>query len=297
VHVARLVPKEKKEVAKPQLNEMAGMAGMAGMERMQMMQSMEGSMMPMGGMEMSMGMGMGMMSSGMGMGGPVEDMNFPKNEEETLMVRSLDFSVQPDTTYRFRVRIIVFNPNYNREDISPGVNNKDVVLNGPWSEPTEQVTVPPDVAAYAMAKTASATQSDQVKFQVTKWDPSTGVMVVRTFDAGPGAIIGDLQSTEIPTSEGTGTTRSRVDFNSHQIVLDALGGEKPVPRALDTGRFETPALSAVVRSDGTVVIRNQAFDATDEVRKNIDENYKRELEESNKKRETSSGMYGGMAPG
>jgi len=42
-------------------------------------------------------------------------------------------------------------------------------------------------------------------------------------------------------------------------------------------------------------MRSQADDVTDEVRKNIGENYKRELEESDKARESSAGMfYGGM---
>ena len=87
----------------------------------------------------------------------------------------------------------------------------------------------------------------------------------------------------------------KIDFNSRQILLDAMGGEKAVPRNLDTGRFETPALSMTVRADGTVVIRNQAFDQVDEVRKTIDENYKRELKESDKARESSSGYYGAAA--
>ena len=66
------------------------------------------------------------------------------------MIRALDFTVEPDTTYRFRVRIVVYNPNLGREDVSPGVDTKTVELNGPWSEPTEEVTMPPDVATYAL---------------------------------------------------------------------------------------------------------------------------------------------------
>lgn len=293
VHVASLVPKEKKEAPKPQFNnEMAGMSGMpGGLDRMGMMPQGREMMM---GMPGDMGMsGMGEMGMGMGMAGPVEDMNFPKNEEETLMVRSLDFTVQPDTTYRFRVRIIVYNPNYNREDISPGVDTKSLELTGPWSKETEQVTVPADVATYAMQPVRGG--NEQVKFQVTKWDPSNGVMVVRSFDAGPGGIVGDYQLADIPTSDGTGPKKTRVDFNSQQIVLDAMGGEKPVPGG--NSRFETPAVSLMVRPDGAVVIRNQAFDQSDEVRKSIDENYKRELEESNKVRESSSGLDAMGMPG
>ena len=68
------------------------------------------------------------------------------------MIRSLDFTVDPDKTYRFRMRIVVFNPNRNREDVSPGIDTKSPELFGPWSEPTNEVTMPPDVATYAMKK-------------------------------------------------------------------------------------------------------------------------------------------------
>ncbi len=74
------------------------------------------------------------------------------------MIRSLDFTVEPDTTYRFRVRIVVFNPNRNREDVSPGVDTKSVELFGPWSEPTDEVTMPADVTTYALRKSLTSTR-------------------------------------------------------------------------------------------------------------------------------------------
>jgi len=293
VHVASLVPKEKKEVAKPQFN--AG--GMPGMEGMDMSMSVE-PMMPMAGMDtagMSMGMPEGMMMEGStGFGGGGDDMSFPHNEEETLMVRALDFTVEPETTYRFRVRIVVFNPNHKREDVAAGVDKEAIELAGPWSEPTEVLTVPADVATYAMQKTASVGATDLVQFEVTKWDNKSGVMVTRRFDAGPGEIIGSVSVVDIPTSDGSGVKRSPIDFTSSQVMFDSMGGSKPIPRDIDNGRFETPALALIVRPDGSVVARNQAYDEPDEVRITIAENYKREKEESDKARESSSFFGEGM---
>ncbi|SIN81018.1 hypothetical protein SAMN05444166_1010 [Singulisphaera sp. GP187] len=296
VHVASLVPKEKKEVAKPQMGGgmMPGMmeGGMMGpgmMPQEGMMNSrmgmMEGGMMP--------GMMDGMMG---GMGGTAsDDMSFVHNEEETLMVRSLDFTVEPDTSYRFRLRIVVFNPNLKREDVAAGVDKNAIELFGPWSEPTELVSVPADVATYALQKVASVGTTDQVQFEVTKWDPGNGVMVTRKFDAGPGDIIGSLFSVQIPTSDGTGSKSEKIDFNSRQVVLDAMGGAKPVPKEIDNFRFEVPALSLVVRPDGSVAMKNQSFDEPNEVRKNVVETYKREVANSNKVRESSS--FFGEMPG
>ena len=65
------------------------------------------------GAMMGMGMGMAAWGAAEAVG------NFWKSEEKKVMVRALDFTVEPNTTYRYRVRIVVANPNYNRDDVSP----------------------------------------------------------------------------------------------------------------------------------------------------------------------------------
>src|SRR5208337_4858404 len=75
VHIASLVPKEKKEIAAP-----PPIAGMMG-----------------GGM---MGGGMGGMAAAGGDAG-----KFWKSAEKRVMVRALDFTPRPDNNYRYRVRI------------------------------------------------------------------------------------------------------------------------------------------------------------------------------------------------
>jgi RNA polymerase sigma factor (sigma-70 family) len=57
----------------------------------------------------------------------------------TLMVRFLDFTVEPGRTYRYRARVVLFNPDYNPGN--PGVHNRFIF--GPWSEVmTDIVTIP-----------------------------------------------------------------------------------------------------------------------------------------------------------
>ena len=97
-----------------------------------------------------------------------------------------------------------------------------------------------------------------------------------------------------------GHKNKRIDFNSRQIVLDAMGGDQPIPSmpGMVGSRFEVPALSLVIRDDGSVVVRNQARDLHDEVRKDMDANYKRELEESDQRsgdacRQRHDGGYAG----
>jgi hypothetical protein len=158
VHVVSLVPNEKRELTKNQMG-MGGMGGYAmgggygpggsGMAGGYGMMGPGGRMgSAMGGMAGEAGgtsggyMGMGGYGGG---GGGGDDMNFPQSQADKVMIRSLDFTVDPDTTYRFRLRVVVFNPNYSREDVNPGVDTKAVELHGPWSESTGEVTMPADI--------------------------------------------------------------------------------------------------------------------------------------------------------
>jgi len=82
-----------------------------------------------------------------------------KSEAKEVMVRALDFQPKPNQTLRYRARIVVSNPNRNRDDVMPGTDNKSEELAGPWSEPTNEVTVPPEVIAFAEGKVPPPTRS------------------------------------------------------------------------------------------------------------------------------------------
>jgi len=234
----------------------------------------------------------------MGMGGETLA-NFWKSDEKTVMIRALDFTPQQNESYRYRVRVVVFNPNLNREDVAPGVDAKAKELFGPWSEPTDEVHMPPDVTAYAMGTLPAGAKSDmKVVFQVVKFAPEDGVTVPRNFEAGPGEIIGEVRTADVPVSDGTGKKSKAIDFNSHQLVLDADGGFQPLPADFPGNVITRPALALLLRGDGSVIVRDEADDRPDEVRKDVDANYKREIKESDKIRANSmGGGYGDMMDG
>lgn len=292
VHVARMVPKEKLQVAQAPPPGAEGFFDEGSMSIPEPPPD-DSSM----AMEM-MGSGSGMEGEmmGMGGGGPTDVMNFEKSEVDELMVRALDFTVEPAATYRFRIRIVVFNPNRGREDVSPGVDTKSVELFGPWSEPTVEVSMPPDVATYAVNKALPVQKKlEQVNYEVARFSLEDGVTVVRQFPAAPGDLIGEVRTSEIPVSDGTGKKNRPIDFNSHQLVLDTMGGNQAIPPVgAGSGNLAVPAQSLVVNPDGSVVIRSQVNDLNDPVRKDMAENYTREIKESNQKRQSSMGYgYGG----
>jgi hypothetical protein len=284
-------------------------------------------MMDAGKMGAMMGRGMqggGMMGRMMGggmMGGSTETAGqYWKSDEKRVMIRALDFTVEPDTSYRYRVRIVVFNPNLHREDVNygAGVDTKSEELKGKWSDPTDEVYMPPDVMPYAKGILPPSPASDvKAQFQVIRFNPADGVTVPHNFGASPGEVIGEPRTDWIPVSDGTGKKSKTIDFNSRQVVLDvyankkSLAGNQPLPPGLSGTPVDRPVVALLLRPDGSVVVHGEADDVANDVRKDIEANYRHEINLSTKKRENSVGMgmsgymgmmggmggYGGMGAG
>ena len=322
VHVGSLIAAEKrKDFAAPKKGEakkkaggMAGMyGGMGGMSGMagNMMKGMSGmrggaggdgdygEMMGRrggaGGMSGMRGLG-GMM----GGGGGAEEGNYARTDAAKIMIRALDFQVDPDTSYRYRVRIVVANPNHNRDDVAPGVDTKSTELSGPWSEMTPVVNVPADVAVFART-IAPGSRGERISFQVAKWNEADGVTVVKNFEYGPGEIIGEQVSAYVPGPEDKPEPKAvPIDFTSRSVLLDTDGGERPLD-ALGTsvGRFEAPAMALTLRPDGTLVVRDQARDVRDHQMRQLKEIYDEILKAAREggKKKPTGGMPGMMGSG
>ena len=241
VHIASLVPDEKKKIAKNDTMPGRGMMGggmMGGMGRSMGGMSGGGYGAMMGGQGMGamsgggprmMGGMMGRMMGGGMSGGTESPGDYWRSDEKNVMIRAFDFTAKEDTTYRYRVRIVVFNPNKGRDDIdvTKAVDNKSDELRGPWSDQTDPVTMPADVMPYATATTPPGPGNDmKVTFQVIRFHPDTGVTVPRSFDAAPGEVIGEPRTSDIPVSDGTGKKSKVIDFNSRQILLDLFAIKK-----------------------------------------------------------------------
>jgi hypothetical protein len=311
VHIGSLVPKEKVKIEEPAKNQMGpggmggrGMGSMAGygggMMQGQMQQQMKAQMQMQAQMQnMSAGMGAGMRMMG-GMGGSSESAgNFWKSEEPRVMIRALDFTVEPNESYRYRVQIVVYNPNYGREDVS-AVSKEDTkkkTLAGPWSKETDIVSMPLDVEPYVIrAPQVNPALKPKASFQVISFDRKDGWTVPHTFEAGVGDIVGEPRNEEVPRSDGSGVQRTQIDFTSRQIVLDLDGGglQNP-PAGMGGSSIERPAYVALLRKDGAMLVHSQADDIANEFRKDADANYKHEKEQSTKKRKSSQGSgYSGM---
>lgn len=60
----------------------------------------------------------------------------PEDWDSSLMFRAFDFTAAPGRTYRYRARVVLFNPAF------PKTKRGSKFVFGPWSEPTAAVTIP-----------------------------------------------------------------------------------------------------------------------------------------------------------
>ncbi len=90
----------------------------------------------------------------------------PREEHVYANVWAHDTTVRPGRTYQYRMRVTVFNPVYGQEDppVRPSEDRWKLTLAGPWSEPTEAVTVPPLVEFYFVG-----TFGDRVNLELHRW--------------------------------------------------------------------------------------------------------------------------------
>ena len=102
------------------------------------------------------------------------------------MIRALDFTAEPDNTYRYRVRIVVVQPQLQPRRRQPGgIDNK---TKQDARGPLEQGNRRRDHAAgrralcHRHAAAARPRSATKVRFQVVRFNPADGWTVPHRFD-------------------------------------------------------------------------------------------------------------------
>jgi hypothetical protein len=221
---------------------MGGMPGMPGMA---------GGMPGMPGMP---GMDGGMM----GMGGRMAQATREKIEHK--LFRFFDFNVKPGKTYKYRVRLVLTNPNYakpKRYLADPKLAAEEVLYTD-WSESTPEVFVPSGselLAGDVNPKTPTA------KVMVRQFDQENAITAVHIFDMTRGSTANE-KAVKVPTPARLGVSTSpeeeEIDFATNATVVDLAGGDK-----LPAGtRGKLPGRVLMMRSDGELALLSQFDDVT-----------------------------------
>jgi hypothetical protein len=175
---------------------------------------------PMGkGMGMGMGKGMGMGMGGMGMGAAMTDMG-----AELQLFRYFDFDVEPGECYRYRVKLIVENPNFEETFVSQPTVAEGKYRETPWSAPTPPVVVERDVEYGLVKMKIDKGRIDGAELEVVQFDQSVGSYIMDHFPVAFGAFVGkEKQKTMHLDFIGPTFKEEPVTFSSKDLLLDSTG--------------------------------------------------------------------------
>jgi len=209
-------------------------------------------------------------------------MGMEEQMPDFLLFRFFDYTVEAGKSYRYRVRLMLVNPNYGIEPkflADPALAEKQWIEKDRWSEPTPAITVPRDARVLAGNVHTRIRDTDEPSGMVAivKWMEETGQDVDKDFRVVrgqqldyPGTVIrepkrnprdvepegGDLlggrnaDATEPEEPE-------KIDFLTEMLVLDLVGGNRLPGR--DRSMTE-PGSILVMEHDGTLAVLSEAED-------------------------------------
>ncbi|WP_299462283.1 hypothetical protein [uncultured Gimesia sp.] len=143
-----------------------------------------------------------------------------------LLFRYFDFDLNPGETYKYRVRLVARNPNYQRpieEVVLPAVAEGETRTT-PWSNETAAVTAEQDVYYYLQnVRPARGVASTTANFEVFQWYPKTGTTIHSVLKTAVGEEIGGEQSAELyDVAKEKYEEKATVEFDTQNFLVDAI---------------------------------------------------------------------------
>ncbi len=208
------------------------------------------------------------------------------SDVETAMIRVFDFTIEPNKRYQYRVRAILFNPNFDRPDVVDPAESINTFLSGEFSEPSEDVYVEPSTSLF-LAET-KAVGGGRVDFEVYHWFAESGRWVRQTVPYFVGQIIGlgslkpvkvatyDPKSGKIETKEMT----IEKGFDTDLLLLD-VNQDQVRDNLPELGEFNVrpPREVVLVNEFGDLIKRREVDDQANEDRQARDQAIKAALED------------------
>jgi hypothetical protein len=211
----------------------------------------------------------------------VEFVEHPE-QEDTPAVWFHDTSVEPGKTYRYRMRVKLWNRYVGRmKSLRDAQDARKTVLVGDWSLPTGPVTVAPKKHFFV-----SGPRFDEPAARVDVFTWHNGDWLMETFSVRVGDVIGQLAETKTADFDEQGrAVRENVDFTTEAVVLD-LRFDEPVLARRTTGKegefaySERPSLVLVYLdpADGQVKERVDALDRNNITYRNLKDEYELMIE-------------------
>jgi hypothetical protein len=204
--------------------------------------------------------------AGYGAGGyGMQSRNAPLIEHR--LFRFFDFGAKPGKTYRYRVKLVLRNPNAL---VPPRFLEKREFAKGEareadWSEPSPPVAV--IAGNRLLAGTVSPGRGNEPTGHVLAklFNSDVAAEIRRMFDISRGSVLNELAAKIGLTDGNNNQTRAEtLDFKTNAVVLDMFGGDKiPGARASDprADQPKVPGHFLVLDNDGDLRTLVQSTDA------------------------------------
>jgi len=158
------------------------------------------------------------------------------------MFRYFDYTVQPGKSYRYRVRLVLENPNFDlqRYQVESAEQLKGKTRATPWSEPSSLVNVPlpSSILAGAVKASKSVSQEPSAEVVLVMWNATQGVDALKFARLLRGQMANFNLDTPIKPVDGGPAVKKLVHFQTNQVLLDLAGGDSlPGYRGRAPGRM------------------------------------------------------------
>jgi hypothetical protein len=159
--------------------------------------------------------------------------------DRLLLVRFMDFTAERGVTYRYRVRLEMFNPNFGQvvDTLeSPELANKESLFSD-WSQPTDEATVPMRYRNYIRSVKLSPADLKSMRAQVGVYYEDDGILpIIGATEVEVGMPIGGKSSPERVDLEKMVLEKGEVNLSTDEFLCGIVSN--PNLTASDHSDFE-----------------------------------------------------------
>jgi hypothetical protein len=179
---------------------------------------------------------------------------FEPPSDRLLLFRYIDFAIEPGNAYRYRVHLVVRNPNFGlppEELLEPDFAVAETRTT-PKSEPTAPVIFPGDVNYFLTRVAPSRTQDTSAEFEVFRWYPDSGTLINGKVKTPVGDFIGGESKTEVLRPEETFMEEEEIPLTTGGFLLDIV--ELPEVAAGDSDVGASAGKRGTTSADFAIVL-------------------------------------------
>jgi hypothetical protein len=154
--------------------------------------------------------------------------------DRLLLFRYFDFDVRPGYAYRYRVKLVLRNPNYDLKDLVADPSYAEGEFREtPWSKESNPAVVPESVNYFLKVvdrdpvNELSRPRGNKpvARFQFYEWDASVGTMIADIIDVATfGQFVGEAKKKSLRLNVAKPSFKTEeVTFRSEDLLLDAEG--------------------------------------------------------------------------